>query len=50
MLKGTVRLRLGNREVLVKAGQAASFNTMTTHSMTGYGGPLDHHGERRRRG
>jgi transcriptional regulator with XRE-family HTH domain len=52
VLKGTVRLRLGSREVLVKAGQAASFNTMTPHSMTGHGGPaelltiLDHHGER----
>ncbi len=52
VLKGTVLLRLGSREVLVKAGHAASFNTMTPHSMTGYGGPaelltiLDHHGER----
>jgi transcriptional regulator with XRE-family HTH domain len=52
VLEGTVRLRLGTRELLVKAGQAASFNTMTPHSMTGHGGPaelltiLDHHGER----
>ena len=52
VLEGTVRLRLGSREILVKAGQAASFDTMTPHSITGYGGPaelltiLDHHGER----
>ena len=37
---------------LVRAGQAASFNTMTPHSISGHGGPaelltiLDHHGER----
>jgi hypothetical protein len=36
-----VRLRLGSREVLVKAGQAASFNTVTGHSMTGHGGPAE---------
>ena len=52
VLEGTVRLRLADREVLVEAGQAASFDTMTPHSMVGYGGPaellivLDHHGER----
>lgn len=52
VLQGTVRLRLGDREVLVNAGQAASFDTMTPHSMVGHGGPaelltiLDHHGER----
>lgn len=52
VLKGTVRLRLGDREVLVNAGQAASFDTMTPHSMVGHGGSaelltiLDHHGER----
>lgn len=52
VLEGTVRLQLGSREILVKAGQAAGFNTMTPHSMTGHGGPaelltiLDHHGER----
>ena len=52
VLKGTVRLQLGDREMLVEAGQAASFDTMTPHSMTGRGGPaefltiLDHHGER----
>jgi len=52
VLDGTVRLRLGDREILVESGQAASFDTMTPHSITGYGGPaeiltiLDHHGQR----
>jgi transcriptional regulator with XRE-family HTH domain len=52
VLDGIVRLRLASREVLVPAGRAASFNTMTPHSMGGHGGPaeilsiLDHHGER----
>lgn len=52
VLDGTVRLRLGAREVVVAAGRAASFNTMTPHSMGGLDGPaeilsiLDHHGER----
>jgi transcriptional regulator with XRE-family HTH domain len=52
VLEGTLRLRLGSREVLVNAGQAASFDTMTPHTMGGHGGPaeilsiLDHHGER----
>ncbi|HWI70610.1 MAG TPA: XRE family transcriptional regulator [Baekduia sp.] len=52
VLDGTVRLRLASREVLIPAGRAASFNTMTPHSMGGHGGPaeilsiLDHHGER----
>jgi transcriptional regulator with XRE-family HTH domain len=52
VLKGTLRLQLGSREVLVRSGQAASFDTMTPHSMGGHGGPaeilsiLDHHGER----
>ena len=52
VLEGTVRLVLGGREHVVRAGQAASFNTMTPHSVTGLGGPaeilsiFDHHGER----
>ncbi|HEX5146646.1 MAG TPA: XRE family transcriptional regulator [Conexibacter sp.] len=52
VLRGTLRLRLGSRDVLVRAGQAASFDTMTPHSMGGHDGPveilsiLDHHGER----
>ncbi len=52
VLEGTVRLRLGERDIFVESGQAASFDTMTPHSMVGHGGPaevltiLDHHGER----
>jgi transcriptional regulator with XRE-family HTH domain len=52
VLTGTVRLRLGNREILIPAGKAASFNTMTPHTMGGHNGPaeilsiFDHHGER----
>lgn len=52
VLDGTVRLRLGDREVLVETGQAASFDTMTPHSISGHGKAaelltiLDHHGER----
>jgi transcriptional regulator with XRE-family HTH domain len=52
VLEGTVRLRLGDRELLVEAGQAASFDTMTPHSICGHGKAaeiltiLDHHGER----
>jgi transcriptional regulator with XRE-family HTH domain len=52
VLKGAVRLRLGERDVYVEAGNAASFDTMTPHSMSGHKGPveilsiLDHHGER----
>jgi transcriptional regulator with XRE-family HTH domain len=51
VLDGTLRLQLGDREVLVAAGQAASFNTMTPHSMGGHDGPVeilsifDRHGE-----
>jgi transcriptional regulator with XRE-family HTH domain len=51
VLKGVVRLRLGERDVYVEAGNAASFDTMTPHSMGGHEGPveilsiLDHHGE-----
>lgn len=52
VLKGTLRLQLGDRQVLVRTGQAASFDTMTPHAMGGHDGPaeilsiLDHHGER----
>jgi mannose-6-phosphate isomerase-like protein (cupin superfamily) len=51
VLEGTARLILGDREHLVESGQAAEFNTMTPHSIAGYGGPveiltiLDRHGE-----
>lgn len=52
VLDGTVRLVLGGREHVVATGEAASFSTMTPHSMAGLGGPadiltiFDHHGER----
>lgn len=52
VLDGTVRLVLGGREHLVATGEAASFSTMTPHTMFGVGGPAeiltiyDHHGER----
>ncbi|QXC60914.1 helix-turn-helix transcriptional regulator [Aquihabitans sp. G128] len=52
VLSGTARLRLGEREVLVEAGQAAEFDTMVPHAIGGHGGPVevlsifDHHGER----
>lgn len=52
VLEGTVRLRLGTRDIQVAAGNAASFDTMTPHSLSGNGGPteilsiLDHHGDR----
>lgn len=51
VLTGTLRLQLGNRQVLVRAGQAAGFDTMTPHSMGGHEGPaeilsiFDHHGK-----
>jgi transcriptional regulator with XRE-family HTH domain len=51
VIKGVVRLRLGDRDVYVEAGNAASFNTMTPHALSGHKGPveilsiLDHHGE-----
>lgn len=51
VLEGTVRLLLGERELLIETGHAAEFNTMTPHWMAGYGGPVeiltifDRHGE-----
>lgn len=52
VLRGTVRLKLGTREMLIRAGQAASFDTTTPHTLGGYGGAaeilsiFDRHGER----
>ena len=52
VLSGTVRLRLGDRDHLVEAGQAAEFDTRTPHWVLGHGGPaeiltiFDRHGER----
>ena len=52
VLDGTARLLLGEREHLVQAGEAAEFDTMVPHLITGHGGPVeilsifDGHGER----
>lgn len=52
VLKGTVHLRVGTRDIFVEEGNAASFDTMTPHSLGGHKGPVeilsifDHHGER----
>lgn len=52
VLNGTLRLQLSGREVLVRAGQAAGFNTMTPHTLGGHNGPVeilsifDRYGER----
>lgn len=51
VLDGTLHLRLGARDVFVTAGQAATFSTMTPHTLGGHGGPVeilsifDRHGE-----
>lgn len=51
VLEGTVRLVLGEREHLVQAGEAAEFDTMVPHVVSGHGGPaevlsiFDRHGE-----
>lgn len=52
VLSGTARLHLGDRIILVEAGQAAQFSTMTPHAITAHDGPveiltiLDHDGQR----
>ncbi|WP_104129522.1 helix-turn-helix domain-containing protein [Cryobacterium sp. N21] len=52
VLSGTVQLRLGERTILVREGQAAEFSTMTPHTIEAYEGPVeiltifDHDGER----
>jgi transcriptional regulator with XRE-family HTH domain len=52
VLAGTMRLTLDGREILVEAGQAAEFSTMSPHSLSGFGGSVeiigifDRHGER----
>lgn len=52
VLSGTARLRLGERTILVHAGDAAEFSTMVPHVIGAHGGPveiltvLDHDGER----
>jgi transcriptional regulator with XRE-family HTH domain len=41
VLSGTVRLQLGERVILVEAGQAAQFSTMSPHAITAHGGPAE---------
>jgi quercetin dioxygenase-like cupin family protein len=38
VLSGTVRLRLGERTILVPAGSAAEFSTMVPHAIDAHGG------------
>jgi transcriptional regulator with XRE-family HTH domain len=52
VLSGTVVLALGERTILVEAGQAAEFSTMIPHAVGALGGPaeilciFDHDGQR----
>ena len=52
VLSGTVELRLGERAIVVEAGQAAEFSTMIPHAVGARGGPaeilciFDHDGQR----
>jgi quercetin dioxygenase-like cupin family protein len=52
VLSGTIVLLLGERTILVEAGQAADFSTMTPHAFGCRGGPaevlciFDHDGQR----
>lgn len=52
VLSGTARLQLGERTILVQAGNAAEFSTMVPHSIGAHDGPVeiltifDHDGER----
>ncbi|MFN8074676.1 MAG: XRE family transcriptional regulator [Kineosporiaceae bacterium] len=41
VLEGTVELRLGERTVLVRTGEAAEFSTMTPHAVGAHGGPAE---------
>jgi quercetin dioxygenase-like cupin family protein len=52
VLSGAVVLLLGERTIVVEAGQAAEFSTMIPHAFGAHGGPaeilciLDHDGQR----
>ncbi|WP_026554706.1 helix-turn-helix transcriptional regulator [Arthrobacter sp. 35W] len=52
VLSGTARLQLGERTILVQAGDAAEFSTMVPHVIGAHNGPVeiltifDHDGER----
>jgi transcriptional regulator with XRE-family HTH domain len=41
VLSGTIRLQLGERVILVEAGQAAQFSTMSPHSISAHDGPAE---------
>lgn len=41
VLEGRVRLRLGDREIVVEQGEAAEFATMTPHAIEAVDGPAD---------
>jgi len=55
VLAGTARLQLGERAILVEAGQAAEFSTMIPHAIGAHEGPVeilcifDHDGEQAHR-
>jgi transcriptional regulator with XRE-family HTH domain len=41
VIEGRVRLSLGEREIVVEAGEAAEFATMTPHAVSAAGGPAE---------
>jgi len=41
VLSGTARLQLGERTILVGAGDAAQFSTMVPHAIGAHGGPVE---------
>jgi quercetin dioxygenase-like cupin family protein/DNA-binding XRE family transcriptional regulator len=41
VLSGTIRLQLGDRVILIEAGQAAQFSTMAPHAITAKDGPAE---------
>ncbi|MGE3619774.1 MAG: helix-turn-helix domain-containing protein [Acidimicrobiia bacterium] len=41
VMEGRVRLSLGDREILVEAGEAAEFATMTPHALAAVDGPAE---------
>lgn len=41
VIEGRIRLRLGEREIIVETGEAAEFATMTPHAFAAVGGPAE---------
>lgn len=41
VITGQVRLSLGDRDIIVKAGESAEFSTMTPHAFAAVGGPAE---------